>query len=139
VRWKKGRFDTFKKYSNLFFSTDAKHNGWLGFYQLPISLVGEFLLFLSPMAISMMLFYTVFTSDYITLALNILFLGFFYLTAAFFAGQFKPWLILLFPFTWTLFYYLVLVEYIAQLKCFYMMSRNEQVVWQKWERKGINE
>lgn len=138
VRWKKGRFDTFAKYIHLFFSTDDKHNGWLSFYQLPMSLIGEFLLFLSPLAISFMFFYTVFTWDYITVALNILFLGFFYLTTAFFAGKFKPGLILLFPFTWTLFYYLIYVEYMAQLKSFYLMLRGQQVVWQRWNRKGIN-
>jgi len=138
VRWKKGRFDTFAKYAPLFFSTEDKHNGWLSFYQLPMYLIGEFLLFLSPIAISLMVTYTLFTSDYITLALNIFFLGFFYLTTAFFARQFKPQLLIMFPLTWTMFYYFVFVEYVAQLKSFYLMLRKKDVVWQRWNRTGIN-
>ena len=138
VRWKKGRFDTFVKYAPLFFSTEDKHNGWLSFYQLPMSLIGEFLLFLSPIAISLMVSYTIFTADYISIAINILFFGVFYVATALFARQFKPILILLFPFTWLVFYYFVFVEYIAQLKSFYLMLRKKDVVWQSWNRTGIN-
>lgn len=137
LRWKKGRFDTFAKYAKLFFSTEERHNSSLSFWILPLAMVGEILLFLAPLALSLLLAYSVITQDYISLAFNILFLGFFYLVNAVFAREKNIWILLMFPFTWIIFYYLVWVEYMALMKSLYMFIRGDQVVWQKWKRVGI--
>jgi hypothetical protein len=98
----------------------------------------EFLLFLSPFALSFLIFYSVFTWDYISMGINLLFLSVFYIITAFFADRLRLGLLVQIPFTWTMFLYFVYVEYIAQLKSFYLIWRKEEVEWQRWMRKGVN-
>lgn len=137
LRWKKGRIDTFRKYSQLFFSTDEKHNSALSFWILPLAILEETNLLLAPFAISMILAYTLITRDYISIAFGIILIMLFYLVNALFSKE-RDWkLIAIFPFTWTIFFYFIWVEYMALIKSLYMLIRGEQVVWQKWDRVGI--
>jgi poly-beta-1,6-N-acetyl-D-glucosamine synthase len=137
LRWKKGRIDTFQKFSQLFFSTDERHNTALSFWVLPLAIIEETNLFFAPFAVSLIVGYTLITQDYISIAFGLLLIMFFYFTNAVFSRD-RSWkLILSFPFTWTIFFYFIWIEYMALVKSIYMLFRGEQVVWQKWTRVGI--
>lgn len=138
VRWKKGRFDTFVKYRHMFFSTDDHHNSALSFFILPYAMLAEFQLLFEPIAIAIMIAYSVISSDYLSLSLGIFFIFQIYLITAIFNNErIKPGILIKFPFTWPLFYLLVWIEYLALCKSIMMTLKGDDIVWQKWERKGI--
>jgi cellulose synthase/poly-beta-1,6-N-acetylglucosamine synthase-like glycosyltransferase len=140
LRWKKGRFDTFLKYRSLFFSRSAQHSKWLSFFVLPFSLLAEVQLLFEPIAIALLVTYSVITGDYISLALGSLFVLVIYLVNALFSHEgIKLRYILIFPFTWPLFYILVWVEYIALMKGIRMVIRGDDIEWQQWERVGVQD
>jgi len=138
LRWKKGRFDTFIKYRKLFFSTSKQHNKWMSWFVLPYALLSELHLLIEPIAISLLVGYSVITSDYLSLSLGILFMSLVYLVNALFSyKKLNLWLLILFPFTWSWFYLLVMIEFIALIQSIRMLYQGEDIVWQKWQRKGI--
>ncbi|HXH26605.1 MAG TPA: glycosyltransferase [Candidatus Acidoferrum sp.] len=137
LRWKKGRFDTFIKYRRLFFSGDKRHRKALGWFVLPLALLAEFQLLFEPIAISLLVTYSIVSGDYVSIALGTLYVAVTYLVVGIFSREFKPSLLLMYPFTWPLFYFLVWVEYMVLLKSFTMMLRGEEIVWQSWDRRGI--
>lgn len=138
IRWKKGRFDTFLKYRSMFFSTEENHNFFLSFFVLPFSLLAEFQLIFEPTAITILIIYSIIANEFLSLAVGILFIFLVYVAVSLFHNE-RPRaeLILLFPFTWPLFYILDWVEFMALWKSLKMLRRGQDVVWQKWERKGI--
>lgn len=139
LRWKKGRFDTFLKYRSLFFSRKPEHNPWLSFFILPFSLIAELQLLFEPLALALLVTYSIVTGDYISLALGSSFVMIMYVVNAFFSHHGKLRYALLFPFTWPLFYLLVWVEYVALLQGIRMVLRGDEIVWQSWQRQGVDE
>jgi poly-beta-1,6-N-acetyl-D-glucosamine synthase len=139
IRWKKGRFDTFWKYRSMFYSTDDRHNPFLSFFVLPYAMLSEIQLIFEPIAISVLLAYSFISSDYLSLAIGLFFIFQIYLVTAFFHGE-KPNLkiLLSFPFTWTLFYFLVWIEFLALYKSITMVFSGKDIVWQKWDRQGVS-
>lgn len=139
VRWKKGRFDTFIKYRTMFLSTEEPHNFFLSFFVLPFSLLAEIQLIFEPIAITILVTYSIITQEFLSLAVGILFIFLVYLATALFSGNRpRPLLIALFPFTWPLFYVLDWVEFMALWKSLKMLRRGQEVVWQKWDRRGVS-
>ncbi len=138
LRWKKGRFDTFVKYRRLFFSGDKRHRKTLGWFILPYALLAELQLLFEPIAISLLVTYSIVSGDYVSIALGTLFVAVTYVVVGLFSREFQPMLILLYPFTWPLFYFLVWVEYIVLVKSILMSLRGEEITWQRWDRKGID-
>jgi len=140
LRWKKGRFDTFLKYRSLFFSRDSSHSTWLSFFVLPFSLLAELQLLFEPIALGLLATYSIVTGDYVSLALGSLFVMVIYLVNALFSHEgVKLRYILLFPFTWPLFYILVWIEYIALMKGIRMVIRGDDIAWQRWDRVGVGD
>ena len=140
IRWKKGRFDTFLKYKHMFFSASDKHNAFLSFFVLPYAMLSELQLLLEPIAISVLVGYSVITGDYLSLTIGLFFIFQIYLVTSFFHGTWPNWLILFsFPFTWTLFYFLIWIEFLSLYKSIAMSFQGTDITWQKWERKGIGE
>lgn len=140
VRWKKGRFDTFIKYRSMFFSTEESHNFFLSFFVLPFSLLAEFQLIFEPIAIAILVTYSIITQEFLSLAVGVLFIFLVYVATAIFSGKRpRPFLILLFPFTWPLFYVLDWVEFMALWKSLKMLRRGQDVTWQRWDRRGIRQ
>lgn len=137
LRWKKGRFDTFAKYRNMFFSTQKRHNKFLAWFILPYCLLAEIQLLFEPIGIMLLLTYSFFSSDYISLTLGIGFIFLSYLVASLFGDKRDVRPLLWFPFTWPLFYALVWIEYIVLLRSFAMFMRGNDITWQKWQRKGV--
>jgi poly-beta-1,6-N-acetyl-D-glucosamine synthase len=138
IRWKKGRFDTFLKYRNMFFSADDRHNAFLSFFVLPYAMLSELQLLLEPIAISVLIAYSFTTSDFLSLTIGLFFILQIYIVTTFFHGL-KPNLkiLLSFPFTWTLFYLLVWIEFLSLYKSIKMSFEGTDITWQKWDRKGI--
>jgi cellulose synthase/poly-beta-1,6-N-acetylglucosamine synthase-like glycosyltransferase len=55
-RWKLGNLQNISKHRGLFFSRDAKYTKSLTWYRLPMSLLGEILLFLEPVALGYVIY-----------------------------------------------------------------------------------
>jgi poly-beta-1,6-N-acetyl-D-glucosamine synthase len=138
VRWKKGRFDTFWKYKSMFFSTNDNHNTALSFFILPLAMISEIQLLIEPLAISMLIVYSIISSDYLSLSLGILFIFQTYLVACVFNNEkIQLGRLLSFVYTWPLFYILVWIEFLALSKSIVMGLRGEEIEWQRWNRTGI--
>ncbi|KKR05731.1 MAG: Glycosyl transferase family 2 [candidate division WS6 bacterium GW2011_GWF2_39_15] len=138
LRWKKGRMDTFVKYRSMFFSKDKRHNKALTFFVLPYALLAEFQLFLEPISIALLITYSFIALDFLSIAFGILFIFVLYFINGLFNGKkINLGLLILFPLTWPLFYFLIWVEYLALLTSIGMVLRGEEIVWQQWQRKGI--
>ncbi len=138
IRWKKGRLDTFRKYRMMFFSTDDSHNIFLSFFVLPFSLMAEVQLVFEPLAISILVAYSLMTMEYLSLAIGIMFILLVFIAVSLFHNtRPRPWLVLVFPFVWPLFYILDWVEFMALYKSLKMIRQGKDVEWQRWDRKGI--
>jgi poly-beta-1,6-N-acetyl-D-glucosamine synthase len=141
LRWKKGRFDTFLRYRNMFFSLDRGHNKMLGWFILPFALFSEIQLLLEPIGATLLLTYSIISGEYVSLALSMLFVGISYFVVAVF-GTRLSWrerlsLLALWPITWPLFYLVVWIEFHALLRSWHMVLRGDNLEWQKWQREGI--
>lgn len=138
IRWKKGRFDTFWKYRNMFFSPEDRHNAFLSFFVLPYAMLSELQLIFEPIAISVLIGYSIVTTDYLSLAIGLFFIFMIYFVTTFFQSD-KPNLkiLLSFPFTWSLFYVLVWIEFLSLYKSLSMSFKGKDIVWQKWDRQGV--
>ncbi|MDN5274392.1 MAG: hypothetical protein JWP06_293 [Candidatus Saccharibacteria bacterium] len=139
IRWKKGRLDTFIKYRSLFFSTATEHNAFLSFFILPFSVLMEVQLLFEPIAIAILIVYSILASEYLSLAIGLLFIGLvFFVVSVFHVHRPRPFFTLYFPFFWPLFYMLDWIEYLALYKSISMIRKRKDVEWQRWDRKGIN-
>jgi len=138
LRWKKGRFETFAKYRKMFFSRAEKHKKSLTYFVLPYSLLAEVQTLFEPISIALLIAYSFISLDFISITFGILFIFVIYFIAAIFNGKrINIGLLLLFPGTWILFYFLVWVEFNALVSTIVLTLRGEEITWQKWERKGI--
>ncbi len=77
-----------------------------------------------------------------SLALSMLFVGLSYFVVAVFGVRLGMWervrLLLLWPFTWPLFYMIVWIEFHALLRGLHMGLRGDELEWQEWKREGID-
>jgi poly-beta-1,6-N-acetyl-D-glucosamine synthase len=138
VRWKKGRFDTFWKYRSMFFSTSDNHNTYLSFFILPLAMISELQLLIEPLAIAILITYSIIASDYLSLSLGIIFIFQTYLVACVFNNEkVRLGRLLSFVYTWPLFYVLVWIEFLSLCKSIVMTLRGEEIEWQRWDRTGI--
>jgi poly-beta-1,6-N-acetyl-D-glucosamine synthase len=141
LRWKKGRFDTFLHYRRMFFSLDKRHNKALGWFILPYTMLSELQLLLEPIGATLLITYSLLSSDFVSLALSMLFVGVSYVVVATFGVKMTLWqrvkLLLFWPFTWPLFYIVVWVEFHALLRSLQMVVRGDALEWQHWKREGI--
>lgn len=139
LRWKLGRLLTFYKYRHLFFSLDRRHSFFLSFLVLPTALFAEMLLFFEGILLSLFYVYTVYTNDYLPLAIVIVLLcGVVCLQIL--TGHYRHYhrnLFLLAPIAWLLFYFMDIVEYQALIRSIRRLITREKLSWQKWVRTGI--
>lgn len=138
LRWKKGRLDTFLKYRTLFFSRDKNHSKFMSWLVLPYAMVGEIQMLGEPFFFTAIWTYTIVSGDYLSVGLSSLFIFITYLSAFVFGDrQTNKLNIILFPFTWFMFYILAVVEFLALLRSIEMMYLNQKITWQSWARKGV--
>lgn len=138
IRWKKGRFDTFKKYKSMFFSTEDHHNSFLSFFVLPFSMLTEIALIFEPIAIAILIAFVIISSEYLSLALGICYTFLVFAIVPFFHSQPRPKFLLYFPF-WPLFYFLDWIEFVSLFKTTKMIKEGQDVEWQSWKRQGISD
>lgn len=138
LRWKKGRMDTFFRYRNLFFSVNKEHSKPLTLFILPYAVISEFQLFFEPIFIALLVGYSFISLDFISLSFGILFLFVVYLVNALFNGKnINLKLLLAFPATWVLFYFLMWVEFLSLIRGTFLLLKGQNIEWQKWNRQGI--
>jgi cellulose synthase/poly-beta-1,6-N-acetylglucosamine synthase-like glycosyltransferase len=141
LRWKKGRFDTFIQYRQMFFSWKRHHNKPMSWFILPYALFSELQLILEPIGATLLIVYSLLSSEYVSLALSMLFIGVSYVVVAAFGVKLpfreRLMLVVLWPFTWLLFYIIVWIEFHALLRAMHMVLRGDSLEWQQWKREGI--
>ena len=141
LRWKYGRLLTFYRYRHLFFSLKKKHNKFLTFFILPISLFAEVLLFFEGLLLTIFYGYTFITHDYLPLIINMLLLtAVISLQIATDVKRRESYnLFLLAPIAWCLFYFIDFVEYQALIRSLWRLVKKQRVTWQRWTRVGVFE
>lgn len=138
LRWKKGRIDTFIKYKNLFWSRDKHHSKFLTWIVLPYALLGDIQMVFEPFFFSAIWTYTFVSGDYLSAGLSAFFIFITYIAATLFGDKRSNSLyFLLFPFSWLMFYLLVVIEFLALIKSVELVRNSQDVVWQNWARKGV--
>lgn len=141
LRWKKGRFDTFLSYRRLFFSLEKRHNKALAWFILPYALLSELQLLLEPIGATLLITYSLISSEFVSLALSMLFVGISYTIVALFGvsltSKERLQLIALWLITWPLFYIVVWIEFHALLRSMHMIGRGDTLEWQRWQREGL--
>jgi biofilm PGA synthesis N-glycosyltransferase PgaC len=140
LRWKKGRFDTFGRYRQLFFSLRRGHNKMLTIFVLPFALLAEIQLLVEPISIALLVTYSLVSADFLSLAFGLLFVFSIYLVNALFGSEgVRLKTLLLFPFSWPIFYLLIWIEFLALIRSISMVYQGNDVQWQQWKRQGISE
>jgi cellulose synthase/poly-beta-1,6-N-acetylglucosamine synthase-like glycosyltransferase len=139
LRWKYGRFLTFLKYKHLFFSFKKKHNFFLSYIILPISLLGELLLFFEGILLVAFYVYTFYTHDFVPLAVVIVALTAIISLQILSDSNVKDHknLFWLTPGAWIIFYIMDFVEYQALIKSIIRLIKKQAPTWQRWERVGV--
>lgn len=137
LRWKRGRFQTFFEHGDLFFSFRKKHNKLLTLVMLPLAWFGDAQLACELPFLSFLYVYSYLTTDFSSFISGIIVVGsMFFVQIAWGNVKDKPYLLLLAPIGWLLFYVSTYVEFQALIKSVYGGITGKKAVWQKWERKG---
>ncbi|MEK7093996.1 MAG: glycosyltransferase [Patescibacteria group bacterium] len=139
VRWKRGRFQTFRQHRHLFFSTNPAHNKILTWIMLPLAIFGEVQLFLEIQFLAFLYVYSYLTNDFSSFISGILVVSTMFFVQMFFDDNStkNARFYVLAPIGWLLFYVSTLVEYNALIKSVGGAVRGHKPVWQKWDRKGL--
>jgi biofilm PGA synthesis N-glycosyltransferase PgaC len=139
LRWKFGRFQTFIKYRQLFFSLGKKRNPYFTCLLLPIAVYAEFTLLFQGFFLAIFYGYTIYTNDYLPLVFVIFFMTLMILLQVIFdaKSRFHLNLLLLAPIAWIVLYAIDLVEFHALCRSLKCMIKQEELHWQKWVRVGL--
>lgn len=137
LRWKKGRLDTFIKHRFLFFK-NSRQNKFLTHFLLPITLFYEFELIFEPILTFYGIYYLYTTGNYYPFMMWIFFTGVIYFIAFAFGSKKNSMTALIFmPTYFLLSYILTYVEVTAMYKSLKLLLSGRDVVWQRWDRKGL--
>lgn len=139
LRWKRGRFETFFKHPQLFFSTDKKHSKILSWVILPLAYFGEVQLGLELFFISFLYVYSYLIADFSSFISGIIVVGSMFFIQMFFDDKEtrSASFYILAPIGWLLFYVATYVEWDALIKSISGIMKKQELKWQKWERKGV--
>jgi len=139
LRWRFGRFQTFIKYKQLFFSAKQHHNRYFTFLLLPVALYAEFALLFQGLFLAAFYSYTFITFDFIPLVFVIVFMALMVCLQIIFdsKSKFHLNLLLLAPIAWLVFYVVDIVEFQALFRSLKRLLRQEELKWQKWARVGL--
>jgi len=139
LRWKFGRFQTFIKYKQLFFSVAKQHNTYCTWLLLPIAVYVELTLLLQGVFLAFFYGYTFYTQDYLPLLMMICFMTSMVTLQILCDAKtrFHANLIMLAPIAWLILYVVDAVEFHALCRSIKRMVKQEQLTWQKWTRAGL--
>jgi len=147
-RWKWGRYQTFLKNKEMFFSKDGKHTKSLSWFFLPFALYSDFAFIFEPLTLLFM-FYLVIAYNDISTIISAISVMSFYMSMNVMGEETikakdKLMLILLAPIVYTLFYVLSLVEYVALIKSLcrilhlHKSLKENKSNWQPIKREGFS-
>lgn len=139
LRWKRGRFETFRDYGHMFFSVRSHHNKLLTMLLLPLALFAEVQLFFEFWFLMYLYFLSFITSDYSSFLSGIIVVSSMFIVQMLFDEKKTRTLSFIFlaPIAWLLFYVMTYVETSALLQSVWGFFRKKEVVWQRWQRVGI--
>lgn len=146
-RWKWGRYQTFFKNRDLFFSFDSKYTKGLSWFYLPYAVFSDITFFLEPVLITyvwwMILYYKDIYSFFTMIAVVTFYLSLNIFSEETFSFIEKIELVVIAPFMYFLFYVLSVVEYTALVKSWVNMPKlrrsllNQKQNWQPITRSGF--
>jgi cellulose synthase/poly-beta-1,6-N-acetylglucosamine synthase-like glycosyltransferase len=139
LRWKHGRFLTFHKYRDLFFSTDSKHNKYLSFVVLPTALYAEVLLFFHMALLSIFYAHTFLTHDCLAVVVVAVLLGLMVCVqvASDRDTRYHRNLLPLAPVAWLMVYVMDAVEWQSLVRSVRRLATGRPPSWQRWQRVGV--
>ncbi len=139
LRWKRGRFQTFGEHRKMFFSVKKEHNKVLTWAMFPLAIFGELQLFLELYFVAFLYVYSVLTHDFSSFISGIIVVSVMFFVQMLFddSSTKRVSFIVLAPIGWLLFYVSTYVEFRALVKSVWGAIRKQELVWQKWERKGV--
>lgn len=138
LRWKRGRFQTFYEHRHLFFSERKGHNKLLTWGVLPLALFGEVQLFFEPFFLGFLYLYSFLISDFSSFISGIIVVSAMFLVQIADDRSLKRLpLLALAPIGWLLFYVTTWVEHRALINSIRGMLFNQEIRWQRWQRRGI--
>lgn len=141
LRWKRGRFETFRDYAHMFFSLRHPHNKILTTIMLPLALFAELQLLLEFWFLSYLYVFAVITSDYSSFISGVIVVSSMFFVQMIFDEKKTRNIgfFLLAPIAWLLFYLMTYVETSALIQSIWGFIRKREVIWQRWQRVGISE
>ena len=144
LRWKRGRFQTFREHWDLFFSSSAGEGNptrsvFLTWGVLPLALFGDVQLFGEVFFLAFLYAYSFWTDNFSSFISGIIVVSSMFAVQLFNDRQQakKISFILLAPIGWLLFYISTFVEHHALLKSMWGSLKKEEVKWQRWQRQGV--
>lgn len=137
LRWKRGRFETFRDHRSLFFSCKPEHNKLLTWVILPLACFGELQLGFEPFFILVLFLFSMVAQDFSAFLSGVLVVSVMFFIQLFDEkGTRQLSYLLLAPIGWLLFYVTTLVEFCALLQAVWGLIRKRELQWQKWQRTG---
>lgn len=139
LRWKYGRLITFWRYRHMFLSTAPRHNKWLSWLIMPVTLLGDFLLLMEPLLLVLIGIYTWLSHDFLPIIVYAAVLGaiFVYQVLTDVRRRQHLHLLLMAPFIWLLIYFIDAIEFQALTRSLTRIARREGLRWQRWQRNGV--
>lgn len=139
LRWKRGRFETFRDYAHMFFSLRPEHNKVLTFLLLPLALFAEVQLLLEFWFLSYLYVAAFLSTDYSSFISGIIVVSSMFFVQMLFDEKKTRTFSFLFlaPIAWLLFYVMTYVETRALVQSVWGFLRKKEVVWQRWQRVGV--
>lgn len=139
LRWKRGRFQTFRDYAHMFFSFRRHHNKVLTNFMLPLAVFAEVQLLLEFWFLTYLYAFSFLTNDYSSFISGIIVVSsMFFVQMVFDEKNTRKWsFVLVAPIAWLLFYLMTYVETNALIQSIWGVVRKKEVVWQRWKRVGI--
>lgn len=137
LRWKRGRFETFRDHRSLFFSLRPEHNKLLTWLILPLACFGELQLGFEPFFILVLFLFSIVSQDFSAFISGVLVVSVMFFIQLFDDKHTRRFsYLLLTPIGWLLFYVTTFVEFSALLQAVWGLIRKRELKWQKWQRMG---
>ncbi len=140
LRWKRGRFETFRDHRSLFFSCKPEHNKLLTWVLLPLAYFGELQLGFEPFFILVLFLFSIAAQDFSAFISGVLVVSTMFFIQLFDDKRTRQFsYLLLTPIGWLLFYVTTFVEFSALLQAVWGLIRKRELKWQKWQRMGVTD
>jgi biofilm PGA synthesis N-glycosyltransferase PgaC len=140
LRWKRGRFETFRDHRSLFFSCKPEHNKLLTWVILPLAYFGELQLGFEPFFILVLFLFSLVAQDFSAFLSGVLVVSVMFFIQLFDDKRTRQFsYLLLAPIGWLLFYVTTFVEFSALLQAVWGLIRKRELKWQKWQRTGATD